>query len=101
MADQEGVAPPGMEHVVKQLKQKPGVDNPFALAWYIHNQQKGKCQDMDDAALDAACRAYNEAKAAGTLLAEIGLAAAGVPAAQAVLLGQALGQHVSLYRERP
>jgi hypothetical protein len=101
MAEVDGVAPPGMEHVVKKLKQKKGVDNPFALAWYIHNQQKGRCEDLDDAALDAACRAYQQEQAAGTLLAELGLAAAGVPAAQAVLLGQALGQILTLYREQP
>jgi hypothetical protein len=101
MADQEGVTPPGMEHVVKKLKEKPGVENPWAIAWKIYHEQKGKIDDLDNAALDAACRAYKEAQAAGTLLAEIGLAAAGVPAAQAVLLGHAMGQTLTLYRETP
>jgi hypothetical protein len=108
MADQregpyglDGIAPPGMEHVVKKLKEKPGVENPFAIAWKLYNEQKGECHDLDDAALDDACERYRQAQTAGTLLAEYELAAAGVGAAQAILLGQALGQALPLYREHP
>lgn len=34
------VAPPGMERTVRALKREPGVDNPFALAWWIKGHQK-------------------------------------------------------------
>ena len=33
-------APPGMENVVKALKKKKDVDNPYAVAWAIHNRKK-------------------------------------------------------------
>jgi hypothetical protein len=36
--DEEEVAPPGWSGTVKALKGKPGVDNPFALAWSMANQ---------------------------------------------------------------
>ena len=37
-------APPGMESTVKGLKRHfpKGSSSPFALAWHIHNRQKGK-----------------------------------------------------------
>lgn len=35
------VAPPGDEKLVKKLKKQPGVKNPWALAWSIHNKKKG------------------------------------------------------------
>jgi len=38
------VAPPGYEHVVKALKKKPGVDNPFAVAWAM----KGRRGDAEE-----------------------------------------------------
>jgi hypothetical protein len=34
------VAPPGKESLVRELKKDPGVDNPFALAWWITGRQK-------------------------------------------------------------
>lgn len=34
------VAPPGMEPTVRALKKESSVDNPFALAWWIHGHQK-------------------------------------------------------------
>jgi hypothetical protein len=34
------VTPPGEENLVKKLKKKKGVDNPWALAWKIHNKKK-------------------------------------------------------------
>lgn len=34
------VAPPGMETTVRALKKDSGVDNPFALAWWIKGRQK-------------------------------------------------------------
>ena len=36
------VAPPGMEPVVKALKRKKGITNPFAVAWSMHNKAKRK-----------------------------------------------------------
>lgn len=33
-------APPGEEKLVKKLKKQPDVDNPWALAWSIHNKKK-------------------------------------------------------------
>ena len=36
------VAPPGLEHVVKELKKDPKVDNPFAVAWSIKDKQDKK-----------------------------------------------------------
>lgn len=36
------VAPPGMEHVVKRLKSKKDVANPYAVAWSMHDKEKGK-----------------------------------------------------------
>jgi hypothetical protein len=32
------VAPPGWENTVKEMKGKKDVDNPFALAWYMHGK---------------------------------------------------------------
>jgi hypothetical protein len=32
-------SPPGMEHVVKALKKKKGV-NPYAVAWAMYNKKK-------------------------------------------------------------
>ncbi len=32
------VAPPGWEGTVKAMKKKKGIDNPWALAWYMHNK---------------------------------------------------------------
>ena len=34
------VAPPGKEEMVKKLKKKEGVDNPYAVAWAVHNKSK-------------------------------------------------------------
>lgn len=34
------VAPPGMETTVRALKKEPGVDNPFALAWWLKGHGK-------------------------------------------------------------
>lgn len=31
-------SPPGMEPVVKALKRKPGIDNPYAVAWSMYNE---------------------------------------------------------------
>lgn len=36
--DKEAVAPPHSENVVHALKDEPGVDNPFAVAWSMHNK---------------------------------------------------------------
>jgi len=34
------VAPPGKEKMVKALKKDPDVDNPWAVAWYMHGKEK-------------------------------------------------------------
>lgn len=34
------VAPPGKEKMVKTFKKDPDIDNPWALAWSIHNKEK-------------------------------------------------------------
>lgn len=31
----KNVAPPGWKHTVEEMKGKPGIDNPFALAWWM------------------------------------------------------------------
>jgi hypothetical protein len=36
--DKESKAPPHSENVVHALKGEPGVDNPFAVAWSMHNK---------------------------------------------------------------
>lgn len=36
--EHEDVAPPGWEGTVKAMKDKPGIDNPWALAWHMANQ---------------------------------------------------------------
>lgn len=36
------VAPPGKEDVVKALKKEPDIDNPWAVAWSMHNKEKKK-----------------------------------------------------------
>jgi hypothetical protein len=36
--EKESVAPPHSEEVVHALKKEPGVDNPFAVAWSMHNK---------------------------------------------------------------
>ena len=35
--EKEEATPPGFEHVVKKLKTVPGVDNPWAVAWWMKN----------------------------------------------------------------
>ena len=34
---QEAVAPPGWERTVRKMKKNGGIDNPFALAWWMKN----------------------------------------------------------------
>ena len=36
------VTPPGMEKTVKELKKNKDVDNPWAVAWWLKNKEKGK-----------------------------------------------------------
>lgn len=38
------VAPPGEEKLVKDLKHDPKVDNPWAVAWSVHNKKKAAAQ---------------------------------------------------------
>lgn len=40
--DLNQVAPPGMEKVVKALKKKGDVENPWAVAWSMYNKKKNK-----------------------------------------------------------
>jgi hypothetical protein len=39
-ANRQAVAPPGREEQVRSLKQEPGVDNPWAVAWSSYNKSK-------------------------------------------------------------
>jgi len=52
-ADMQGVAPPGWEHTVKRMKRTKGIDNPFALAWYMKNRGMKPARHEHDAAYDA------------------------------------------------
>lgn len=36
------VTPPGKEKLVRALKKDPNVDNPWAVAWSVHNREKKK-----------------------------------------------------------
>ncbi len=40
----EKVTPPGREEQVRKLKQKPGIDNPWAVAWSSYNKDKKKAE---------------------------------------------------------
>ena len=58
----EAVAPPGWEKTVKKMKKQKDISNPFALAWFMHNQKfkPSKTEDADaefDASLIVALRA--------------------------------------------
>ena len=33
------VTPPGEAHLVKELQKDNGVENPYALAWWIHGRR--------------------------------------------------------------
>lgn len=37
-ASMDGVAPPGWEHTIKQMKKDESVDNPWALSWWMRNR---------------------------------------------------------------
>jgi len=41
-SSRQAKAPPGREKQVKELKKKPGVDNPFAVAWSSYDKSHGK-----------------------------------------------------------
>jgi hypothetical protein len=51
-------APEGWAGTVEQMKGKPGVDNPFALAHWMANQGFTPHDAMDSVTLDAACEMY-------------------------------------------
>lgn len=40
-------APPGMEHVVRELKKDPDIDNPWAVAWSIYNRKKATMNGVE------------------------------------------------------
>ena len=82
----EGVAPPGMEDVVKRLKEQPGVENPWAIAWSMFHKQAGQVKAFSDRQLAEAIKQFHADREAGTLLAYYEQAAAGDMNAQAVLL---------------
>ena len=95
----DGVAPPGWEDTVQELKRHGDIDNPWALAWWMHNEgyEAGMARDPDTC--KDAWQRYQQARARGTLLGEVELAAAGVGWAQAALLSVKLGQGLRVYRE--
>jgi hypothetical protein len=42
------VSPPGWEARVKKMKRDPDIKNPWQLAWYLHNKEKGKKESVDE-----------------------------------------------------
>lgn len=96
----DGVAPPGMEHVVKRLKQEKGVTNPWAIAWSIYEKKGSACGEMSADELEAEI---------ASIVAESGLASyAGTPANAirvatefAVRTGELLTQATADYVEAP
>ena len=82
----EGVTPPGMEDVVQRLKEQPGVDNPWAVAWSMFHKQGGKAAALSDDQLAECVRQFHADRAAGTLLAVYDQAAQGNVNAQAQIL---------------
>ena len=51
--NQQGVAPPGWEKTVLKMKKSGGIDNPFALAWYMKKRGMKPARHENDAAYDA------------------------------------------------
>lgn len=49
----EGIAPPGLEDVVKKLKLNPKVKNPWAIAWKIYRKRGKAAVDATDDEIDA------------------------------------------------
>ena len=82
----EGVSPPGMEDVVRRLKEQPGVDNPWAIAWSIFHKQVGQVKALSDRQLAEAIKQFHAERQAGTLLAFYQQAADGNINAQAILM---------------
>jgi hypothetical protein len=91
----QGVAPPGMEPVIKKMKQKTGKDkvkNPWALAWWM---KKNRAQTElssaglpdSEAELDALTAAYADLERTGQVPDACVKAAQGEAWAQALLLG--------------
>jgi hypothetical protein len=96
----ESVSPPGWEKQVERMKEDPSIDNPFALAWYLHHEgQEAARWDPEDGECRAAVQRYREACQAGRLPDTVPLAAQGVLWAQAVLLGPRTGRPFHVYRE--
>jgi len=61
--DKEAVAPPHSEDVVHALKDESGVDNPFAVAWSMHN--KGDKMSAIKAAAEVLAKMANAAAGGG------------------------------------
>lgn len=53
--DVSGVAPPGWEKSIKRMKKDKGIDNPFALSWWMKKRgaKPAKDEDAADAVFDA------------------------------------------------
>jgi len=90
----DGVAPPGMEEVVKKLKKDPEIDNPWALAWWL-KERKGTqavwlAEDDATAELTELCTIYQaERRRQAEPTVTASLAAEGIGWAQARILGHA------------
>jgi hypothetical protein len=95
----ESVSPPGWEKTVEKMKEHPEIDNPFALAWWMHQQGYDAAAWDDDERGLAALRRYREACKAGTVPEAVTLASQGVAWAQATVLGTRLGRPFHVYRE--
>lgn len=84
----EGVAPPGWEKSILRMKKNKGIDNPFALAWWMRRRgaKPAKSEDAADAEFDAAA-AHAAAMNRGNMLPkEYTAAAKGEVWAQSLLL---------------
>lgn len=94
----DGVAPPGWEPSVKKMKKSKGVDNPWALAWWMKNRGAKPAAHENDASFDASIdNALLQLSATG-LPSDCLAAARGELWAQAQLLGDG---HQMVYQERP
>lgn len=88
MPELEGVAPPGWEHSVRRMKKDKGIDNPYALSWWLKKRGAKPAQDEDaaDLVFDAELAAAQTVLQHATLPAVFAAAGRGEAWAHTVLL---------------
>lgn len=110
-ATYDGVAPPGWEEQVKELKKKEKVDNPWALAWYLKNKRDnvratGALAPIPEDGLhenltDHLVALHEEIKSTGEPIPEICVRAGnGDPVAMTNLMADSVGG-AHIYQENP